>query len=67
MQCSAGDEGHGGGGVVAGAAAGEIGDVENAVGGEYIVAASPAQVPKRLELLRVEVEVGGVASVASGD
>ena len=63
-QCCARDEGHGGGSVVAGAATGKVGHVEDAVGGEYIVAASPAQVPQGLELFRVEVDVGGVAAIA---
>ena len=66
MQRPPWDEGHGGGGVVAGATAGEIGDVENAVGGEDIVAAGGAEVPDGLEFLRIEIDVGGVAFVAGG-
>ena len=45
LQGAARDESHGGGGVVAGAATGEIGYVEDPVGGEYVVAARSPQVP----------------------
>ena len=53
--------------VVAGAAAGEVGDIEHAVGRENVIAAGGAEVPEGLEFFRVEVDVGGVALVAGGD
>ena len=65
-QCCARDEGHGGGGVVAGATAGEVGNVQNAVGREDIVAAGASQVPDRMKLLRFQVDIGRVATVAGG-